>query len=111
MPEEKKQQVIDAERALSNPAGQPPYFKAGLTFAEGHSLLVETIREEDKRNLPQELQTALADFGTALSKDLDDSAKHAGFYKSYSDANQALKIATAGPHRINQSIPIVAARR
>jgi hypothetical protein len=111
LPEERKGQVQDLHSAMFNPATPHPYFKAGLTFAEGHSLLVETYREESKRDLPKELQAAMIDFRNGLEKDLDESAKAHGFYQEYSRANQALRIAAVGPHRINQSTPIVTARR
>jgi hypothetical protein len=111
LPEDKKGQVLDLHNHMSNPATPHPYFKAGLTFAQGHNLLIETYREESKRDLPKELQAAMIDFRNGLEKDLDEAAKHAGFYQAYSLANQTLRIAAAGPHRINQSTPIVTARR
>jgi len=111
LPEDKKNGVRELESAMSNPATPHPYFKAGLTFAQAHSLLIETYREETNRTLPQELRAALADFRTGLEKDLDESAKAHGFYQEYSKANQALRIAAAGPHRASQTIPMVTARR
>ena len=111
LPEEKKMQVQDVHSHIFNPATPHPYTKAGMTFAEGHHLLLETYREEAKRDLPKELQAAMIDFRNGLEKDLDESAKAHGFYQEYSQANQNLKIATGPPHRINQSIPIVTARR
>lgn len=111
LPEDKKGQVNDLHSALFNPATPHPYFKAGFTFGQGHGLLVEIYREEAKRDLPKELQAAMIDFRKGLEKDLDEAAKAHGFYLEYSRANQALLVAAAGPHRINQSIPIVTARR
>jgi hypothetical protein len=111
LPEAQKGQVDDVHSQLFNPATPHPYFKAGLTFAEAHSLLLDTYREETDRKLPQELQAAMIDFRCGLERDLDESAKTHGFYKAYSDANQALKIATAGQHRVNQSTPMATARR
>jgi hypothetical protein len=97
--------------ASENPATGHPYLKPGFNFAQARHLLLETYREEMSTRYPQEVQTALADFRTGLEKDLDESAKMHGFYPAYSQANQSLKIATAGPHRAAQSIPIVTGRR
>jgi hypothetical protein len=111
---EDKQQEIDSKYnsiAMSNPATGHSYLKPGFTFGQGHNLMLAAIREESIKGLPQEVRAGLSDFVRALEKDLDEAAKHAGFYKSYADANTALKIATAGPHRAGQSIPIVTARR
>jgi hypothetical protein len=94
-----------------NPATGHPYLKPGFNFAQARHLLLETYREEVSTRYPQEIQTALADFRTGLEKDLDEAAKAHGFYPAYSEANQALRIATAGPHRAGQAIPIVTARR
>jgi hypothetical protein len=113
LPPDRKAEVDSLHGALvsDNPATGHPYLKPGFNFAQARHLLIETYREESGRRYPQEIQTALADFRTGLEKDLDEAAKHAGFYPEYSRANTALRIATAGPHRAGQSIPIVTARR
>ena len=111
---EGKQQEIDSKYnslASSNPATRHPYLKAGFTFAQGHNLLLAAIREQSSNSLPQQIRAGLFDFVSALERDLDEAAKRAGFYQSYSQANQALRIATAGPHRAAQAIPIVTGRR
>jgi hypothetical protein len=97
--------------AMSNPATGHPYLKPGLTFAQGHNLLIAAFSEEKSSRFPQTIRAALSDFSKALEKDLDEAAKHPGFFKEYSDANMALKVATAGPHRAGQAIPIKAAAR
>ena len=105
----KQQEEMTSRRsalAYSNPAEGHPYTKPGFTFAQGHNLLLATYREDTSR-FPGEVRAAMIDFRNALEKDLDEAAKHAGFFKQYSDANTALKIATAGPHRATQTIPIV----
>jgi hypothetical protein len=102
---------LHSSLVADNPATGHPYLKPGFNFAQARHLLLETYREEVSTHYPQEIQTALADFRTGLEKDLDEAAKVHGFYPEYSGANQALRIATAGPHRAGQSIPIVTARR
>ena len=94
-----------------SPAGPSTYAKAGLDFAQAHNLLIATYKEQSNMRLPQEMRAYLIDLSHGLEHDLDDASKSHGFYQEYSQANQALRIATAGPHRAGQSIPIVTARR
>jgi hypothetical protein len=94
-----------------NPATGSPYSKAGMDFAQAHHLLLASYREQSDMKLPQEMRAYLMDLSHGLEHDLDDAAKKAGFYKEYSDANMQLRIATAGPHKVNQNIPIVVNRR
>jgi hypothetical protein len=94
-----------------SPAGPSSYAKAGLDFAQAHNLLLATYGDQLNKRLPQEIRAYLIDLSQGLEHDLDDAAKKAGFYKEFSDANMALRIATAGPHRMNQNIPIVVNRR
>jgi len=94
-----------------SPAGPGPYSKAGLDFAQAHNLLLASYKEQSNMKLPQEMRAYLIDLSHGLEHDLDDASKSHGFYQEYSQANQALRIATAGPHRAGQSIPIVTARR
>jgi hypothetical protein len=110
---DKRAEVDSLHSALGNhnPATGHPYLKPGLTFAQARHLLIETYKTEANEHYPQEIRTALADFRTGLEKDLDESAKAHGFYQEYSKANQALRIATAGPHRAGQTIPMITVRR
>ena len=106
-----KQQGIDSKYnslAMSNPASGHTYLKPGFTFAQGHNLMLAAIREESSKGLPQDVQAGLSDFVRALEKDLDESAKAHGFNQEYSQANLALRMATATtvPHRAGQSLPI-----
>ena len=114
-----QQGTVDAEhsRLISsasgwNPADGHPYYKPGFTFAQMRHILLQTYRVEANyqyTHLP-ELKAALIDFRDAMETDLDEAAKDHGFYKEYSDANQALRTATSARHRINQSTPLTVGR-
>lgn len=107
---DKQAEVSSLHGGLVNDAPDHPYLKAGLTFIQARHLLLETYREELTNRYPQEIQTALADFRTGLEKDIDEAAKRAGFYPEYSQANHALKMATAPPHNSRQGLPMTARR-
>jgi hypothetical protein len=107
--EDEQERIRDINHKMRNPAGSPPYFKAGFDFAQGHNLLLAAY--SDEKSAPKQLRFAMLDFSKALERDLDEAAKHSGFFKEYSDANMALKIATAGPHRATQTIPVVTSVR
>lgn len=110
LPEDEQESIKDVHREMFNPAFPHPYFKAGFDFAQAHNLLVSAYGQSLNR-FPQTIKAHMHDFIRALELDLDTSAKHSGFFKEYSDANTKLMIATAGPHRQNQSIPMATARR
>ena len=106
---EREQEAIrDDHHRMRNPAGSPAYFQAGFDFGQAHNLLLAAYAEE--KTVPRQLRSAMLDFISALEKDLDASSKHSGFYREYADANMKLYVAVNPPHRINQSIPIVARR-
>jgi hypothetical protein len=107
--EPQRQQITSIHSSLgnANPATGHPYLKPGFDFAQGHDLLVSAYGLSMDR-FQREIRASMQDFISGLEKDLDQAAKAGGFFKQYSDATTALRIATAGPHRINQSIPIVA---
>jgi hypothetical protein len=107
--QDKQQQVTSLHSSLvsENPATGHPYLKPGFTFAQARHLLLETYRAERSNSYPQEIRTALVDFRAGLEKDLDEAAKRQGFFPEYSQANRNLRLATAGPHRATQPIPIV----
>lgn len=109
LPIEEQDAIRDVHYQMRNPAGNPPYFKEGFDFAQGHNLLLAAYSEE--KSAPKQLRSAMLDFSKALEKDLDDAAKHSGFYRELSEANLKLHMAVNPPHRINQSTPIAAARR
>jgi len=95
LPQDKQRGVDELHDALAwhNPATGHPYLKAGLTFAEGRHILVQTYKEigSIRADYPQDVRHALNDFVTGLQKDLDDAAKRAGFYDQYSRTQADLR--------------------
>jgi hypothetical protein len=110
LPADKQKEVQNLHSAMFNPATPHPYFKAGLNFAQGRHLLLETYRLEASNKLPQDLRVALVDFRDGLERDLDDSARIHGFFKEYGNAIMALKTAVS-PHRESQAFPMATGRR
>jgi hypothetical protein len=109
LPQDEQDAIRDVHHQMRNPAGNPPYFRSGMDFAQGHNLLIGAYSEE--KSATKQLRAGMSDFIRGMEQDMDEAAKHSGFYRQYADASLKLYMAANPPHKINQSIPIVAARR